>query len=90
MQCPQAMHPKTGVLVVRTFFSNISILKSLQTSTHRPQPEHFSLSIIILAGSFVLEVGIAIYSLHYNVYYCKITKYSEKRKLGFSKTATEF
>jgi hypothetical protein len=35
-------------------------LKSLQTDTQRPHPEHFTESILISAFSFVLDVGIAI------------------------------
>lgn len=60
MQCPQAIQPKTDLSDIDTFLLIISKLKSLHTSAQVPQPLHFSVFILILAVSLVLEVGIAI------------------------------
>ena len=60
IQCPQAMQPTNGVSRTFTFPSESIKPKSLQTSTHIPQPLHFSEAIAISARSFVLDVGIAI------------------------------
>jgi len=59
-QCPQAIQPKIEVFANATLLFSILKLKSLQTSTHDPQPMHKSGKRVICAFSFVLLVGIAI------------------------------
>jgi len=61
IQCPQAMQPKNGVSLTFTFPSESVKPKSLQTSTHVPQPLHLSVAILISARSLVLDVGIAMF-----------------------------
>jgi hypothetical protein len=59
IQWPQPIHPNIADSLVHAFpFFNFR-LKSLQTFTHDPHPLQTLSFILISAGSFVLDVGIA-------------------------------
>jgi hypothetical protein len=66
MQCPHPMQPNNAVPETTALPSFMTMLKSLQTSTHIPQPLHFSASIVIRPVSLVLEVGIGITELNFS------------------------